>query len=627
MPKPRFNAVVASATVMNVRPVGLRPMKGETWQEDAWQFYDTNGELRFAVGWIANGLSQVNLIAARRPTLLGDDPAPMNEMTPIDLAANELVAAIAGGPDGQAQLLAQLAKLLTVAGVGWVLIEAEGVGLIDLNAWSWRALSNEELRTDRGDYEVEDIESPDSVMGWRPLAVNHVLIKVWRSHPRRSSMPDSSTRGALRPLRQLAMLDDHIDATAQSRLSGAGLLVLPNEIEFAPIARVPDPDDPDAQPDGATTDDFVEVLIDTMTAPIADRGSAAAVVPLTIKVPGEYVDKVKHITFWSEFSDVILGLGERAIKRLALSMDMPPEVVTGVSGMNHWGAWRVQEEAITLHIEPLAEVICHALTKGYLRPGLLALGFDALEVNVVLIHHDVTDLTVRPDLSDNTIAAWDRMEVSGSVLRREVGLSDSDKPTDDEFRKRVILRVIDRSPQLAPQLLAELGIDINLETADSQPYPITPTETNPEQQFGGPPDTQNDTPPVPRTASVNGVDRRLAPEALVAACDGLVHRALERAGLRLRNKAGKPAGGPAAVECGDLAELHTTLDVSSFSNVHELLDSAWTRVPLVAARYEVSPEELLTAIDSYTRGLLVSGQPHDIDRMREALPLRVMAAR
>ena len=626
--KPRFNAVVASATVMTSRPPALRPTKVEAWQEEAWAHYDANGELRFAVGWIANGLSQVNLIAARRPIRLGDDPSPCDGTGgDIDLAANALVAAIAGGPDGQAQLLAHLAKLLTVPGVGWVLIEAEGQGIIDLNVWSWRALSNEELRTERGTYEVEDVESSlADPNGWRELAENHVLIKVWRSHPRRSSRPDSSTRGALRPLRQLSLLDDNIDATAQSRLAGAGLLIVPNEVEFAPIARAPDDQDPDVQPDGATTDDFIEVLIDTMTTPIADRGSAAAVVPLTIKVPGEYVDKVKHITFWSEFNDTVLGLGERAIKRLALAMDMPPEVVTGVSGMNHWGAWRVQEEAIVLHIEPLAEVICHALTKGYLRPGLLALGFLPMEVEMLLIFHDVTDLSVRPDLSDDTIAAWDRMEVSSRTLRREIGLSETDKPDDDEYRQRVIMRTIERSPQLAQYLLPELGITVLPDVVGEQPYPKLPVETTPGRQIGGPPDTVNA--PEPRVASFNGdTDRRLAPEALIAACDGIVYRALERAGQRLRNKAGRRADGPASVECEDAALLHTTIDVSTFSNVHELLDGAWSRVPLVASRYEVAPEELLTAIDSYTRGLLVSGQAHDIDRMREALPLRTVAAR
>jgi hypothetical protein len=614
-PPPRFNAVIASATIMSGRPPALRRTRNEAWWDDAWAHYDTNGELRFAVNWIASGLSQLNLIAARRPELLGDDPAPLgpaSDTGTLEADAIRLVGDIAGGPDGQSQLLARLATLLTVPGLGWVLIESDPTSH---DGWQWRALSNEELRSDRGVYEIEDAEYDESVDGWREIATNHVLIKVWRSHPRRASQPDSSTRGALRPLRQLALLDDHIEATATSRLAGAGLLIMPNEVEFAPVATLVDPDDPDAQPDGATTDDFVEVMIDTFTPPIVDRGLSSAVVPLTVKMPGEYVDKVRHLTFWSEFSDTVLALGERAIKRLALALDMPPEIITGVSGMNHWGAWRVQEEAITLHIEPLALVICHALTKGYLRPTLLAMGHDPDEVDQLLISVDSTNLTVRPDLSDDTLAAYDRMEASSATLRREIGLSESDKPSAEEVRERIIMRAIDRSPQLASALLPMLGIPIDA-IENEQQYPTLPTETTPGRQIGGPP---NVTASASGTAS--GTDSRLSEPALLAACDGLVYRALERAGARLRNKAGRVDGGAAGVECGDVTELHTQLDASTFASVHELLDGAWNRVPIVAAYHGVPAEELLTAVDSYTRGLLVNGQSHTIQRLAAALPL------
>ena len=614
---------------MTARPTALRKStKSEAWWEDAWAFYDSNGELRFAVNWIASGLSQLNLLAARRPVLLGDDPGPATGDSQIERDARALVSDIAGGPDGQSQMLARLATLLTVPGLGWVLIESEAVPGID-GTWRWRVLSNDELRSDRGDYEVEDVESSASTAeGWRPLAAQHVLIKIWRSHPRRVSQPDSSCRGALRPLRQLSLLDDHIEATALSRLAGAGLLILPTEVEFAPIKRDVDPDDPDAQPDGATTDDFVEVMIDTFTPAIVDRGSAAAVVPLAIRVPGEYVDKVKHLTFWTEFSDVVLDLGERAIKRLALALDMPPEVVTGVSGMNHWGTWRVQEEAITLHIEPLALIICHTLTKGYLRPALLALGHEPVDVDQFLIGVDPTNLTVRPDLSDDTLAAWDRIEASSATLRREIGLSESDAPTPAERRERIILRAIDRSPQLASALLPELGIQIAA-IENEQRFPIEPTETTPERQIGGPPDSNGQpvaaavTRPQRVSIAAAATDSRLSIDALVAACDGLVYRALERAGAKLRNKAGRLDGGARNVDCEDITELHTQLDASTFSTVHELLDGAWGRVPQIADRYDVPTDELLTAIDSYTRGLLVNGQAHTIDRLRDALPLAV----
>jgi hypothetical protein len=96
---------------------------------------------------------------------------------------------------------------------------------------------------------------------------------------------------------------------------------------------------------------------------------------------------------------------------------------------------------------------------------------------------------------------------------------------------------------------------------------------------------------------------------------------LERAGAKLRNKAGKVDGGAAGVNCTDLTELHTQLDASTFASVHELLDGAWTRIPLIADRHGVPADELLIIVDAYTRGLLVNGQLHSIERLSEALPL------
>src|SRR5262245_5845235 len=136
---PRYNSVIASATVMTTRPTALRKVtKSEAWQDDAWAFYDTNGELRFGVGWIASGLSQLNLIAAKIPTLLGDDPAPVTGTSGIEGDAVGLVSQIAGGPDGQSQLLARLAVLLSVPGIGWVLIESDSTTPGIEGRWSWR---------------------------------------------------------------------------------------------------------------------------------------------------------------------------------------------------------------------------------------------------------------------------------------------------------------------------------------------------------------------------------------------------------------------------------------------------------------------------------------------------------
>lgn len=646
-PPPRYNSLVASAAVLSQHPEGMRALgKTGDWQNEAWDFYDRVGELRFGVGWLANGMSRVNLVAALQPQQQGDEPSaielpdvdellvepepvegeePAPLLTEAQRQAVELVSAIAGGPDGQGQVLAQLAIQLSIPGIGYLLLEAEPIGEeeppmtapeVELppapdETWCWRVLAADELRAQGEMFEVA--EGPSE---WRPLREDHVLVKVWRGHPRRSWEPDSPCRAVLSVLQQITLLDSHVQATAQSRLAGAGLLVLPTEVEFAPVARAPgQPTPPEPDTGEPAEDDFSEVLTETMTIPIGDRGSAAAVVPLTIRVPGEYVDKVHYLTFWSDFSDNLLPLRESAVKRLALGLDMPPEVLMGMAGMNHWGAWQVEEIAITLHIEPMAETICHALTIGYLRPALIAAGVPEAEADELMVWYDTTDLTTRPDRSTDAMALYDRIELSGAAARREAGLSEDDAPDEDEKRMRILLDVAKGAPTLAPQMLAEAGLlgeDVAEAAQEAEAAPP-----------GAEPQTAPSTTPTGEGVPAGPAEEPAAAAVVVEACDALVYRALERAGGRLRSAAGRKVnGGASAVDCPDPTMLHVTLGgATKYADLDALLSGSWQRVPAVAARLGLDAAALTDLLDSYTRALLATGHAHDSDRLADALGL------
>jgi hypothetical protein len=38
------------------------------------------------------------------------------------------------------------------------------------------------------------------------------------------------------------------------------------------------------------------------------------------------------------------GLRREAVERLAIGLDMPPEVLLGLGDSNHWSAWQVDEQ-------------------------------------------------------------------------------------------------------------------------------------------------------------------------------------------------------------------------------------------------------------------------------------------
>lgn len=551
-------------------------------------------------------MSRVNLVAARPPQAAGDEPMSIDMtdegITAGERRAAEIVSMIADGASGQGQMLGSFGIHMSVVGIGYLVVEPPLDDYLSDTFDTWEVLSSEQLRDWEGHLQIRVSERE-----WRALHPNAVVVKVWRKHPRKNWEADAPTHGVLSVLNEIDLLSKHIQATAQSRLAGAGLLAIPAEAVFpdgqgAQSSQSLDPDHDDTTP---PQDNFVDSLIDAMTVPLTDRGSAAAVVPLVIKVPGELVDKIKHISFSTPFDNNARELLDNAIRRLALGMDIPPEILTGTSSMNHWGAWQVAEEAITLHIEPLMETVAHALTVGFLRAAMIAEGFNP---NEAIVWYDTSDLRTRPDKSANAIEAYDRTELSATALLRELGLSVEDAPDDDEKRERILLSVVRSAPALAPDLLVQMGYLTEGQAQQIEPVAtVDPIED--ETLIESAPDQSR---ALPERATID--------LALAAACDIIVRRALERAGSRLRSAAGKgQPGGAASIQCDDPYAFHTQLDATLFSNFDALLDGAWLLVPEVANRYSANSDDLIDTLDTYTRALLAARQEHRYGRLALAL--------
>ena len=133
-------------------------------------------------------------------------------------------------------------------------------------------------------------------------------------------------------------------------------------------------------------------------------------------------------------------------------------------------AAQVEESGIKLHIAPDAEMICHALTKGYLMPVLRAegerLGEDLLigpNGGRIVMWYDPSEIVQRPDKSDDAILAYDRMEINGAAMRRETGFSESDKPTPEDLedmtdkleRRSMGAAAVSNPPQALPEMGTE----------------------------------------------------------------------------------------------------------------------------------------------------------------------------
>jgi len=215
-----------------------------------------------------------------------------------------------------------------------------------------------------------------------------------------------------------------------------------------------------AQPDDGgdgRTDPFVDALIESMLTPIRDRDNASAVVPLVATVPDDALDKIKHITFSTPFDGTAMQLREEAIRRLALGLDMPPEVLLGMGGTNHWSAWQIEESTVKTHLEPVLALISDAVTTDFLWPALEALGVQDVERYVVWF--DTTPLTLRPNRASEAQALHAAGAITTEALRRESGFGDADAPPETDRAVEIALGMVEGSPGAVlenPALLAVL---------------------------------------------------------------------------------------------------------------------------------------------------------------------------
>jgi hypothetical protein len=419
----------------------------------------------------------VRLVAARQKGV-ADEPEPLSSGPAVDLLAE-----LAGGTDGQAQMLATLATHFTVPGESWLTGEGTDQGT------EWVVRSSDEIRegrTKNGRGEripevIDDASAASTRLVWRPLdplsGDEWNVVKLWSRDKRFRHLPSSPAKAALPDLRRLELVNRHIDATLLSRLAMAGLLPLPNEVTFPVRPEFQDEPDP-----------FVAEFIETARQSIANPGTASAVIPIPLKMPGEWIDKIKPVLFSSPLDEKILELREALIRGIATTLHIPAEYLTGVGDLNHWSLSQLSEDATKEYVSPSAEVLCHSLTRGYLWPMLGDGHHDEV------IWYDLSELAQRPDRSENAVAAYDRLELSGVALRRETGFDEADAP-DEAERKQMALQALLKVPAVARDAATELGI---LEPATAPAAPGGPGQpAGRDRPADGPPDTRDNPPPAP----------------------------------------------------------------------------------------------------------------------------------
>lgn len=393
----------------------------------AWFYWSRIPELRYVSRYIANALSVCTLYAGKADNS-GGPPVRL----PDDHPAAQLVQEFAGGFTGQRDLLDRLGLHLTVAGDSILIGPKNGTGTLEPPFDQWRVYSNQEVYSRNGKIfllfpgNAREIQIPTDT----------VAVRIWRPHPKLWWDADSPVKGSFQVLKELDMLNMHIISSAASRLVGAGLLGIPEELDLP---------GGDTETEGTEVDQFVALLIEVMSMAKKNPESPAAQIPVMVRGPADYIDKIKHFDFSTEFSQMVPDLRQGAIRRLALGMDVPPEILLGSENSTSWSAWQTDESTLRVHLIPLLQLIASSLTVGWLRPMMDQLPLTEAqkeELSSIVIHYDVSGLKIHQDISGDAQALYDRFGIDGDTLRMAIGYSSDAAPDDKELARQILLSLV-----------------------------------------------------------------------------------------------------------------------------------------------------------------------------------------
>lgn len=449
------------------------------WQDVAWAHYERIGEVHFGFNLVANVFSRIRLYAASVADY-EQVPVPLGEVAKdqinedLSRQADTLMSELISNSMASA-VMRPFALNFSVPGECY---------LTNIKEEGWCIKSTSEIKpVDRG---FKYTATRSSTTSEKILPLNTYVARIWRQHPRWSREPDSSMVGVADPCEELLMLSRLIRSATRSRLN-AGMLFVPDGLQVAaatPTGEDDPLDDNDQMPDQGNT--FVSSLIESMVTPITDESSVASVVPMVTTGPAEYGDKIKYITFTRESDQWLVERSDRALDRILQGIDLPKDLVAGLSNVKYMNAIVIDESLYKAHIEPMAVVLADALTEVYLRPMLKSRGFSDEDVNQVAVWYDPTEVVVRPNRSSDATVGVDHYYLSPSVWRREHGFSENDSPTEQELAAMLVTTKGQIPPDITAALYNKLLPDVlgaeREEAMANQPIPFPKSA---QQMLGG----------------------------------------------------------------------------------------------------------------------------------------------
>jgi hypothetical protein len=587
------------------------------WQVEGWRLYDIIPELRKLAGRIGDSLAQARMYVAE----LDERGEEVGETT------DARVSALAGIPLGTGNARDDMLRLagvdLAIGGECWIVGEGAARNP-ERAAGAWFVVTGAAFKKQGDQVKVRR----PKILGGDSLALQDgvdVLIRCWRPHPNDVDQADSFTRAAIVPLREIELLTKREFAELDSRLTGAGIMFLPEGVDF-----------PREENDPAGMAGFMAYVQRAAAASMSDQSRASAMVPIMATVPDqilEHLDKIKPLNFWSELSAEISPMKDKAILRLASSAEIPGEVITGIGDANHWTAWLISDEGIRW-IRGYLGLVADALTRGFLRMALQSMGVANPERYAFAF--DTSSLAAKPNRLDEALQLHDRFLISDQEVVKAGAFDPDQMPSTTERAAQILLKLVQTQPELIldPAVQRALGLPTveAVTAAPAQPAIESGPADAPDDTVdegapnGGAAPDQPDPADGEARALTAALDARIAqlkaeppsPERVFnAACKLTVYRALELAGGRLttpQERRGRWAEVPRH-------ELHHWVGPVTQDKALKVTEGAWNHLGVLAVDLGVDEGELRALLSGYVTELLTRGVRHHDDLLYAALSI------